>query len=148
MGRIDERLVELGWTLPPAKAPVANYVGCKRSGNLLFVSALVSPTRGAAGVEVDLDEARHAARDTVLGLLSIVRSHLGDLDQIVSVEKMNGFVRSGPDFTQQPQVIDGASEVLIELFGETGRHARTATGVSQLPYGATVQLEMILRLQD
>ena len=148
MGVVAERLVELGWTLPPAKAPVANYVGCKRSGDLLFVSALVSPTRGAAGVEVDLDGARNAARETVFGLLAIVQAHLGDLDRIAAVEKMNGFVRSGPEFTQQPRVVDGASEVLIQLFGEAGRHARTATGVYQLPYGATVQLEMILRLHD
>lgn len=148
MGRIDERLISLGWTLPPAKAPVADYVGCKPSGDLLFVSALVSQTRGAVGVDVELEEARNAARETALGLLAIIHDHLGDLDRVASVEKMNGFVRSGPDFTQQPQVIDGASEVLIQLFGENGRHARTATGVSQLPYGATVQLEMILRLHD
>jgi enamine deaminase RidA (YjgF/YER057c/UK114 family) len=148
VGQIERQLTELGWSLPPAKEPVADYVGCKRSGKLLFVSALVSRTRGAAGVDVDLNGARDAARETVLGLLAIVRSHLGDLDRVAAVEKMNGFVRSGPEFTQQPQVVDGASEVLTQLFGEAGRHARTATGVYQLPYGATVQLEMILRLHD
>ena len=81
MGRIDDRLAELGLELPLPKKPVANYVGCKQSGNLLFVSALVSATRGAAGVEVTLEEARAAAAATVLGLLSIVRHHLGDLDR-------------------------------------------------------------------
>ena len=144
MGRIDDRLAELRLELPLPKKPVAKYVGCKQSGNLLFVSALVSATRGAAGVEVTLEEARAAAAATVLGLLSIVRHDLGDLDRTAGVEKMNGFVRSGPDFTRHPAVIDGASEVLVDVFGEAGRHARTATGVAQLPFGATVQLEMVL----
>ena len=148
MGRIDKRLAELRLELPAPKKPVANYVGCKQSGNLLFVSALVSATRGAAGVEVDLEGARAAAASTVLGLLSIVRHHIGDLDRIEGVEKMNGFVRSGPEFTQHPTVIDGASEVLIDVFGEAGRHARTATGVAQLPFGATVQLEMVLKVTE
>lgn len=145
---IDRRLAELGLTLPPPKRPVADYVGCKQSGQQLFVSALVSETRGAAGAEVSVDQAAAAAEATVLALLAIVREHLGTLDRIAAVDKMTGFVRSGPAFTSQPAVVDGASRVLIAIFGEAGRHARTATGVAQLPYGATVQLEMILRLHD
>ena len=88
MGRIENRLAELGLELPLPEKPVANYVGCKQSGNLLFVSALVSATRGAAGMDMDLEGATAAAASTVLGLLSIVRHHVGDLDRIAGVEKM------------------------------------------------------------
>lgn len=145
---IDQRLEELGITLPAPKPPVANYVGCKLSGRQLFVSALVSETRGAAGADVTVEEAADAARSTVLGLLAIIREHLGTLDRIESVDKMTGFVHSSAHFTRQPAVVDGASRVLVDIFGEAGRHARTATGVAQLPFGATVQLEMVLRLRE
>ena len=146
MGRIENRLAELGLKLPPAKAPVANYLGTKRSGDLLFVSARVSRLQGSVGKHVSLGEAKTAARDTMLELLSIVRQDV-DLDSIKSVEKMIGYVRSARGFVKQPQVIDGASDLLVELFGEAGRHARTATGVAQAPFGAAVQLEMVLRLE-
>lgn len=146
MGRIEDRLAELGLKLPAAKTPVANYLGTKRSGDLLFVSARVSRLQGSVGKHVSLGEAKTAARDTVLELLSIIRLDV-ELDSIVSVEKMVGYVRSARDFVQQPQVIDGASDLLFELFGESGRHARTATGVAQAPFGAAVQLEMVLRIE-
>jgi len=148
MGKVEDRLQEMGEALPPYKAPVANYLGCKRSGDLLFVSGRVSEARGAVGSDLDLPAAQDAARSAMLDLLAIVKDSIGDLDLIESVEKVQGFVRSAPTFTQQPQVINGASDFLVELFGEAGRHARTATGVNQLPYGAAVQLEMILRLRN
>lgn len=146
MNRIETQLKALGLELAPPKAPVANYLGAKRNGNLLFVSGRVSQLRGEVGTTITRDEAKMAARDTVLLLLSIVKEVIGNLDLIVSVEKLHGFVRSAATFTEQPLVIDGASDLLIELFGENGRHARTATGVNQLPFGAAVQLEMILSL--
>lgn len=145
---IEARLSALGLELPPAKAPVANYVGSKRSGNLLFVSGRVSQLRGEAGSDVSTAEAKAAAQSALLDILSIVKEDIRDLDMIESVEKMQGFVRSAPDFNEQPKVIDGASNLLIELFGEAGRHARTATGVAQLPFGACVQLDLILRLAE
>ena len=125
---------------------MANYLGTKRFGDLLFVSARVSELRGEVGTELTTEEAQVAARSTVLSLLAIIKQDIGSLDQIVSVEQVRGFVRSAPAFTEQPKVIDGASDLLVELFGEDGRHARTATGASQLPFGAAVQLEMVLRL--
>lgn len=146
MSRVEERLQTLGFTLGPAKAPVANYVGTKQSGNLLFVAGRVSALRGEVGSEIDLIQARWAARDTLLDLLAIIKQDITDLDRIVSVERMQGFVRSAPGFVDQPKVIDGASDLLVELWGEAGRHARTATGTSQLPFGAAVQLDLILRL--
>lgn len=148
MGKVEDRLREIGEELPIPKPPVANYLGCKRSGDILYVSARVSTKRGEVGTELDLAEAKVAARQTMLLILAIVKDSIGDLDMIVSVDKMLGLVRSASTFTQQPQVIDGASELLIELFGEAGRHARTATGVAQLPYGAAVQLELIMRLKS
>lgn len=146
MSHIEHRLQDLGLELPPPKVPVANYLGSKRSGHLLFVSGRVSQVRGEVGTELSTAEAKAAARSTLLNILAIVKADIGDLDQIVSVETMRGFVRSAPTFTEQPLVIDGASELWIELLGEQGRHARTATGAAQLPFGAAVQLDMVLRL--
>jgi enamine deaminase RidA (YjgF/YER057c/UK114 family) len=148
MGNIESRLSELGETLPAARKPVANYLGCKISGNTLYVSGRVSQTRGEVGTEINLAKAQEAAKGAVLDILAIVKADIGDLDKIISVEKMNGFVRSAPSFTDQPKVIDGASDILIQIFGNDGRHARTATGVAQLPFGAAVQLEMIMRLRS
>ena len=146
MSQIEDRLRSLGLNLPPPKEPVANYVGTKQSGDLLFVSGRVSQLRGEVGTEVSLADARVAARATILDLLAIVKQDIGDLDRIASIERMQGFVRSAATFTQQPRVIDGASELLIQLFGEAGRHARTATGVAQLPFGAAVQIDFVARL--
>lgn len=145
---MTQRLDELGIELAEARAPVANYVGTKRSGDQLFVSARVSDLRGQVGTDVTRDEAYGAARDTVVLLLSIIAADLGSLDDVASIDKVLGFVRAGPDFIEIPQVIDGASDLLVEVFGEAGRHARTATGVAQLPYGAAVQLEMVVRLDE
>ena len=147
MSRIERRLADLGLALPPPKAPVANDLGSKRSGDLLFVSGRVSQTRGEVGTDLDLGAAKAAARDALLDILAIVKHDIGDLDRIVSVERMQGFVRSAPTFTAQPQVIDGASDLLVALLGEDGRHARTATGAAQLPFGAAVQLDLVLRLR-
>ena len=147
MSRVEAKLRELGLTLPPPKAPVANYLGTKQSGELLFVSGRVSQTRGEVGSELTLEQAKLAARDAMVDLLAIIKNDIGDLDRIVSIEQVRGFVRSAPTFVDQPKVIDGASELLMALYGEAGRHARTATGAAQLPFGAAVQLDLIVRLQ-
>ncbi len=146
MSTVESRLASFGLSLPPAKAPVANYLGTKRSGDLLFVSGRVSQLRGEVGTEVTAADARLAARDAVLDLLATIKQDLGDLDRIASIDYVRGFVRSAPAFTDQPRVIDGASDLLVALFGEDGRHARTATGAAQLPFGAAVQLDMVVRL--
>jgi enamine deaminase RidA (YjgF/YER057c/UK114 family) len=146
MSRLERRLQTLGLTLPSPKPPVANYLGTKQSGSLLFVSGRVSLLRGEVGSEIAAAQAKVAARDTLLDLLAIIKQDIGDLDRIVSVEQLRGFVRSSTSFTGQPQVIDGASDLLVELLGDAGRHARTATGAAQLPSGAAVQLDLVLRL--
>ncbi len=143
---VEGRLRALGLELPPPRKPVANYIGCKRSGDLLFVAGQIGDVRGAVGGDVTRDDGRLCARQAVLYMLGTVKGAIGNLDRIASVDKVLGFVRSAPDFTEQPYVIDGASDLLIELFGDAGRHSRTATGVMQLPFGASVQLEITVRL--
>ena len=143
---IDTRLMNLGIVLQEHKAPVAQYLGTKKSGNLLFVSGRVSELRGEVGSDLTEEQGKTAARDTIVLLLAIVRHDIKDLNRISGIIKLQGFIRSAPDFVRQPQVLDGASELLIEVFGQKGAHARTATGVAQLPFGAAVQLDMILEL--
>ena len=144
---IENKLDKLGIQLDLPKPPVANYLGSKRVGDLLFVSGRKSELAGEVGTDVTEKQAKEAARDTVVLILSIIKNDIKDLDLIEGVVKLQGFIRSSKNFTRQPQVLDGASEILIELFGENGHHARTATGVAQLPYGATIQLDMILKLK-
>lgn len=148
MGMIENRINELGLDLPKPKPPVGNYLGCKTIGQLLFAAGRVSDLTGEVGTAVTEDQAKEAARDTVLVILSIVKQDIIDLDLIAGVLKVTGFVRSSPEFTRQPKVVDGASDLLIEIFGENGRHARTATGVAQLPFGASVQLDIIFYLKQ
>ena len=147
MGIIEKRLEELGLSLPDPKPPVGNYLGSKRIGELLFASGRVSDCIGEVGTEVSLEKAKEAARDTVLMILAITKQDIKDLDLIEGVLKLTGFVRSSKNFTEQPKVIDGASDLLIELFKENGRHARTATGVAQIPFGASVQLDIIFQIK-
>ena len=147
MGSIEKRLEELGLSLTQAKPPVGNYLGSKRIGELLFAAGRVSDCIGEVGTEVTKEKAKEAARDTVLAILAIIKQDIKDLDLVEGVVKMTGFIRSSANFTEQPKVLDGASDLLIELFGEKGRHARTATGVAQLPFGASVQLDIIFQLK-
>ena len=148
MNKIEEKLSKMGLVLEQAKAPVANYLGTKQSGNLLFVSARVSEQKGKVGLDVSKELAKLAARDTMLYLLSIIKKDIGSLDRITSIIKLQGFVNCDDSFIYLPQVIDGASELLIELYGDRGKHARTATGASQLPYGATIQLDMVIEISE
>ncbi len=145
--RVEKRLHEINLELPPVKEPVANYVGCKQSGDLLFVSGQIGDIRGAVGSCLTVEDGQLCAQGAVLHMLRTVKSAIGNLDRIASVEKLLGFVRSAPDFTEQPKVLDGASDLLIALFGKSGEHSRTATGVLQTPFGAAVQFEMTLRLK-
>ncbi len=148
MNRIERRLEELGLSLSEPKPPVGNYMGSKIAGQLLFASGRVSDQIGEVGTEVTEEEAKDAAKNTVLTILAIIKQDIHDLDLIEGVLKVTGFIRSSSEFTNQPKVLDGASDLLIELFGESGRHARTATGVAQLPFGSSVQLDIIFQLKE
>jgi enamine deaminase RidA (YjgF/YER057c/UK114 family) len=155
MGAVDERLAALGLTLPDVAAPVAAYVPAVRtgayvhtSGQLPFVAGAL-PATGKVGVGpglVDPAEAATLARTAALNALAAVRSLVGDLDRVVRVVKVTGFVASDPSFTGQPTVVNGASELLGEVFGEAGRHARSAVGVAVLPLDSPVEVELVVEL--
>ena len=147
MSLIEDRLKALKLKLEPPKPAAGKYLGYKQFGELLYTSGRVSDLKGEVGTDVNEEEAKQAARDTVLLILSIVKKDIKDLDLIIGVIKLQGFIRSSQNFTKQPQVLDGASELLIDLFGKNGHHARTATGVAQLPFGAAIQLDIIFQLR-
>jgi enamine deaminase RidA (YjgF/YER057c/UK114 family) len=148
----EERLRQLGVSLPAPAAPVAAYVPCVRTGNLVYVSGQVPtadgrPThQGRLGDEVSLDEGRAAARACAVNVLAALKAELGELAAVRRVVKLTGFVASTPDFTDHPKVVNGASELFGEVFGEAGRHARAAVGVAALPLGVPVEVEAIVEV--
>lgn len=150
---IEQRIAELGIDLPAASAPVANYVTTRRTGNLLFVSGHVCKRDGAVvtgqlGDTVSREEGYALARATALDILASVRAALGSLDRVTAVVKLTGYVTSAATFTEQPFVVNGASDLLVEVFGaERGTHARAAVGVAQLPLGAAVELEAVFEVE-
>ncbi len=153
-GRIRAKLAELGLTLPPVSRPVANYLPWTQSGTLLFISGQV-PLRegkvaiaGRLGAEVQLEEGREAARLCALHLLAQAEAALGDLDRIRRCLRVGGFVTCTPEFTDHPQVINGASDLLVAVLGEAGRHARVAVGVPSLPLNAAVEVEALFEVAD
>lgn len=150
MGRISERLAEMGLVLPQRRS-AGRYVGAVQVGNLVFVSGAgpVSPAgivTGKAGAGLDVAAAQEAARLCVLNCLSAVQEVVGDLDRVTRVVKVLGFVNSAPGFTQQHVVMDAASELLVSLFGEAGAHARSSVGVPELPLDIAVEVEMIVEV--
>jgi enamine deaminase RidA (YjgF/YER057c/UK114 family) len=149
--RIDARLRELGLTLPPVFAPVANYLGCKRVGDLLYVGGHGPTTpagviRGKVGADVTVERAYEAARATGLSMLATVQAELGSLDRVRQVVKVFGMVNCAPGFNRTPEVIDGCSDVLVALFGDAGRHTRSAVGMAELPFDICVEIEMIVQV--
>jgi enamine deaminase RidA (YjgF/YER057c/UK114 family) len=150
-GAIDARLAELGVTLPDAPAPAANYVPWVRSGSLVFVSGQISqtadgPVKGLLGADMDIAAGAAAARLCALSLTAQLKAACdGDLDRVTRVVKLTGFVNSAPGFGDQPKVINGCSDFLVELFGERGRHARSAVGAA-LPFGVAVEVEGIFEV--
>jgi enamine deaminase RidA (YjgF/YER057c/UK114 family) len=151
MTGIDERLTELGIVLPPTFPPVGNYLSCSRTGNLLFVGGH-GPTDGTntivgkVGTDLTLEQGRAAARMTALSILATMRAELGSLDRVEQVVKVFGMVNVGGDFDQTPAVIDGCSDLLVEVFGDKGRHTRSAVGLAALPFGIAVEIELIARV--
>jgi enamine deaminase RidA (YjgF/YER057c/UK114 family) len=147
---IDERLAELGITLPAVAAPVAAYIPALVSGNLVFTSGQlpmvegVLPATGKLGAAVSAEEGKELARQCALNALAAVESVIGSLDRVTRIVKLVGFVASDPSFTGQPGVINGASDVLGEIFGDAGVHARSAVGVTVLPLDSPVELELIV----
>jgi enamine deaminase RidA (YjgF/YER057c/UK114 family) len=152
-GTVDARLQELGIELPQASAPVANYVPFTRSGNLVIVSGQVSVRNGKAeyigklGREISVAEGQQAARLCALNVLAHLKNACGgNLDNIKQVLRLGGFVNCTPDFTEMPQVVNGASDLMVQVFGGAGKHARAAVGVSSLPLGVAVEVEAMFEL--
>ena len=154
-GRIETRMAELGIELPPAMEPkVAKILTAKQSGEWLFVSGAVPRMGeeiryiGKLGREFSLEEGQAAARLSVLNVLAAAKRALGgDLDRIVEIVKIKGYINVDPDFTRISETLNGASEVLMEIFGEPGRHARTAIGVASMPFGVAIEVEALMRAE-
>ena len=150
---VAARLKELGIELPPPAAAVANYVPFMRTGNLLHIAGQLSNdasggVKGTVGVDVDMDEAVRAARLSGINLLAQMNAALdGDLDRVTRIVKLGGFVQAGPDFIDIPKVINGCSDLMVEAFGDAGRHARSAVGVYKLPLGFAVEVDAIVEVR-
>ena len=148
MGKIDDRLRELGITLPPARAPMANYVPARRVGNLVYTAGQVSGTaereiKGKLGADLGVEDGRAAARMSALNCLAALLTVVDSLDDVKQLVRVGVFVNSAAGFDQQPAVGNGASDTFVEVFGDPGRHARTAVGVNELPAGFAVEVELV-----
>lgn len=152
MSQVEDRLAALGITLPEPVAPVANYVPFVRAGSLVHISGQVSVdpqggVRGVVGEDVDLETAKRAARMCGVNLIAQMRAAAdGDLSRIRRVVKLGGFVQAGPGFFEIPQVVNGASDLMVEAFGDAGRHARSAVGVYRLPMNFAVEVDAVVEL--
>ncbi|MGH6716767.1 MAG: RidA family protein [Bradyrhizobium sp.] len=152
-GTIEQKLASLGIVLPTPAAPVANYVGFVRTGNLLFVSGQVCVdaqgkliAKGKLGASVSVEQGNAAARGCGINLLAQVKVAIGDLDKVVRVVRLGGFVNSAPDFLEGPKVLNGASDLMVAVFGDKGRHTRTTVGVAALPGDASVEVEGLFEI--
>jgi enamine deaminase RidA (YjgF/YER057c/UK114 family) len=151
MGRIDERLQELQITLPAVRAPMANYVPARRVGNLVYTAGQVSGTaerdfKGKLGADLSVEQGRAAARLCALNCLAAVLTVVDSLDSIKQLVRVGAFVNSAAGFDQQPLVANGASDLFVEVFGESGKHVRTAVGVNELPVGYAVEVELVVEI--
>lgn len=149
---IETRLEELGITLPQAAAPVASYVPVVVHGDLAFVSGQVSFVdgellKGRLGEDVSLEDGIKAARGCGLMILAQLKAALGSLDRVERIVKLGGFVNSTPDFTDQPEVVNGASNLMLDVFGDAGKHARAAVGVPSLPRGVAVEVDAVVAIK-
>ena len=153
MSNIEKRLAELGLVLPQPVAPVANYVPFVRSGALVHISGQISidadgGIKGTVGADVDLETAKRAARLCAINLIAQMKAACdGDLDRVRRVVKLGGFVQCAADFTAIPAVVNGASDLMVEVFGDAGRHARAAVGVYKLPIGFAVEVDAIVEVR-
>ncbi|WP_299814338.1 RidA family protein [uncultured Roseibium sp.] len=154
MSTVEARLSDLGITLPEAAAPAANYVPFVRTGNQLFISGQLPmkdgkiQVTGKLGADVSVDDGKAAAKLCAINLLAQAKAALGDLEKAARLVKIVGFVNSTADFTEQPQVINGASDFMVDAMGDKGRHARSAVSAASLPFGAAVEIEAIFEIAD
>jgi len=154
MSKVEQKLLEMGIVLPPSPEPRFTYVPCKRTGNLLYLSGQDCRINGElmyegkVGSDLTIEQAQEAARQVIINCLAVLKGYLGDLDRVVQIVKLLGFVNSASGFGDQPYVMNGASDLLVEVFGENGRHARSAIGTSDLPFHTPVEIEIIVEIRD
>ncbi|GAA4829938.1 RidA family protein [Paenibacillus vulneris] len=154
MSKVEQKLLEMGIVLPPSPEPRFTYVPCKRTGNLLYLSGQDCRINGElmyegkVGSDLTIEQGQEAARQVIINCLAVLKGYLGDLDRVVQIVKLLGFVNSAPGFGDQPYVMNGASDLLVEVFGENGRHARSAIGTSDLPFHTPVEIEIIVEIRD
>jgi enamine deaminase RidA (YjgF/YER057c/UK114 family) len=153
MGKIESIINELKLSLPDVPKPVASYIPAKQTGNLVFTAGQLPMlngeliSKGLLGQDVEIEEANKAARICTLNALAAIKGVIGDLDRIKQIVRVVGYVASVPTFTQQPTVVNGASELLLEVFGENGKHARSAVGMAVLPLNASVEIELTVEVE-
>ncbi len=148
---ILEKIASLGLALPTVPTPIAAYVNCVRTGNLLFLSGglPIDGDRkiiGKVPTAVSIDEAQEASRMCILNRLAVIQAEIGSLEKVKQIVTLNGFVNSEPDFYGHPQVVNGASELLVEIFGDRGKHSRTALGATSLPLNVAVEINLIIEI--
>lgn len=154
MTQAERKLKQLGFILPKAPAPVANYVGSVRTGNLVFISGSgpITPDgvmiTGKLGADLKVEDGYKAAQLCALNMLAHLKAQIGDLDKVTRIVKVLGMVNSAPTFTDQPKVINGCSDLLVNVFGDKGRHARSAVGMAALPMNIAVETEMVVEVSD
>jgi enamine deaminase RidA (YjgF/YER057c/UK114 family) len=153
LSTIEKKILSLGFTLPDTPTPLASYLPAKQSGILIFTAGQLPMVNGAListghlGQDVEIEDAKNAARVCTLNALAAIKGVIGDLDRIKQVVRVVGYVASIPTFTQQPAVVNGASELLLEIFGEKGKHARSAVGMAVLPLNASVEIELTVEVE-
>jgi enamine deaminase RidA (YjgF/YER057c/UK114 family) len=144
----EDRLAELGLTLPPLPAPGGNYVHAVQTGNLLYLAGKgPGGSRGKLGRDLSVEEGYRDARKVGLVLIAVMKEHLGSLDRVRRIVKVLGMVNAEPDFGDQPKVINGCSDLIVEVYGDRGRHARSAVGMGSLPGGIPVEIEVIVEVE-
>ena len=145
----EEKLAELGLELPPLRPMLGDYVRCVRTGNLLFTAGQgVDEYHGKLGRELSLEEGYLAAQQSMLNLLGVIKHEVGELSRVKQFVKVLGMVNSTEDFTDQPKVMNGASDLIGKVFGEKGKHGRSAVGMSQLPNNTAIEIEVIVEIED
>ncbi|MBC7195245.1 MAG: RidA family protein [Caldisericia bacterium] len=145
---IEEKIKELGLTLPEPSKPVGSYIPCKKVGNLVFLSGVISEKKGKVGDSLTVEEGYEESKKVVLKLLSNLKEFLGSLDKVKEIVKVEGYVASSDNFYDQPKVINGASDTLFQIFGERGRHSRVAVGVKELPLNSAIEISMIVEVYE
>ena len=153
MNKIENKLINMNLMLPEIPKPVAAYIPAKQTGNLVFTAGQLPMvngeliSKGLLGQDVEIEDAKNAARVCTLNALAAIKGVIGDLDRIKQVVRVVGYVASIPTFTQQPAIVNGASELLLEIFGEKGKHARSAVGMAVLPLNASVEIELTVEVE-